>query len=76
MSRYLDTRGLAQVAIAVCDRCKMKRSITELIADPNVPGLRVCRDRGCADQFDPWRLPARKSEDISLKYPRPDTPLS
>lgn len=76
MSLYLDTRGLSQVAIAVCDRCKMKRSITELIADPNISGLRVCKDRGCADQLDPWRLPARSSEDISLQYPRPDEPLS
>lgn len=76
MSLYLDTRGKAQVAIAVCDRCKMKRSITELVEDPNVTGLRVCKDRGCKDSYDPWRLPARASEDISLQYPRPDTPLT
>jgi len=40
--------------------------------DPNFPGLRVCQ-QGCADQKDPYRLPARKTERINLQYPRPDT---
>jgi len=74
MSRYLDTRGLSSVAIGVCDRCKLKYSITELMADGNAPGLRVCVD--CRDVLDPYRLPARKSENIVLRYPRPDEPLS
>lgn len=60
---------------AICDRCKMRRNITTLIADPNASGLRVCED-GCADQFDPWRLPARRPENITLRYPRPDVPLT
>jgi len=75
MSLYLDTLGLTSVAVAVCDRCKMKRSITKLVADKNAPGLRVCED-GCGDEFDPWRLPARRSENITLTYPRPDEPLT
>lgn len=74
MSLYLDTRGLANVAIAVCDRCKMKVSITTLVSDPNAPGLRVCREL-CVDEYDPWRLPARRPENITLRYPRPDEPL-
>lgn len=40
-------------------------------SDPNFPGLRVC-DQGCADQKDPYRLPARKTERIALRFPRPD----
>jgi len=69
---FLDTRGLSSVAIAVCDRCKMKVPFVTLVADPNFPGLRVCESRGCKDQFDPYRLPARKTERINLRFPRPD----
>jgi hypothetical protein len=71
MPIFLDTRGLSSVAIAVCDRCKMKRTFVSLQADPNFPGLRVC-DQGCKDEFDPYRLPARKTERINLRFPRPD----
>lgn len=73
MPLFLDTRGLTNVAVAVCDRCRTKMSILELESDPNSPGLRVCKD--CMDIFDPWRLPARKTEDIALRHPRPDEPL-
>jgi hypothetical protein len=73
MPLYLDTRGNAQVAVALCDRCRKKFPIGELMADGDAPGLRVCRkDR---DNFDPWRLPARRTENIALQYPRPEEPL-
>lgn len=49
----------------------MKRAIVEQMPDPNFPGLRVCQ-QGCADQIDPYRLPARKTERINLRFPRPD----
>ena len=49
----------------------MKRPIIEAMPDPNFPGLKVC-NRGCADQKDPYRLPARQTERIALQYPRPD----
>jgi hypothetical protein len=71
MPVFLDTTGLASVAIAICDRCRMKRALVQLGPDPNFPGLRVC-DQGCADNFDPYRLPARKTERINLRFPRPD----
>ena len=71
MPIFLDTRGYTSVAIAVCDRCKMKRPYSVMRNDPNFPGLRVC-DQGCADQKDPYRLPARKTERIALRFPRPD----
>jgi len=52
----------------------MKRAIDEAQPDPNFPGLSVCR-QGCADEKDPYRLPARKTEKITLKFPRPDASL-
>lgn len=33
----------------------------------------MCAD--CFDVKDPWRLPPLTPDAISLKYPRPDTPL-
>jgi hypothetical protein len=75
MPRYLIGGRREGVAIAVCDRCKFKRFLSELSADPNFPGLRVCV-YGCVDQYDPWRLPARQPEQINLRFPRPDVPLT
>jgi hypothetical protein len=75
MPRTLDTLGNAVLSIAICDRCKMKRAYVSLSPDPNFPGLRVC-DQGCRDQFDPYRLPARQPEKISLRFPRPDTDIA
>lgn len=75
MPIFLDTTGLPSIAIAVCDRCKMKRAFSSLMSDPNFPGLRVC-DQGCRDQFDPYRLPARKTERINLRFPRPDVSVA
>jgi hypothetical protein len=53
----------------------MKRPIVEAMPDPNFPGLKVC-NRGCADQKDPYRLPARKTERIALQFPRPDVSVA
>ena len=75
MEGYLDTRGMQYLAIAICDRCKMKRPIDEQMSDPNFPGLRVCQ-QGCADEKDPYRLPARKTERITLQFPRPDVSVA
>lgn len=75
MPRFLNTEGNASLAIFICDRCKMKRAIDEAMPDPNFPGLKVCQ-QGCADQIDPYRLPARKTEKISLRYPRPDVSVA
>lgn len=75
MPTWLNTSGNAIIAIFICDRCKMKRAIVEAMPDPNFPGLKVC-NRGCADQKDPYRLPARQTERIALQYPRPDTSVA
>ena len=74
MSLYLNTSGQSSAAIATCDRCHLKVAYSTLVADGNSPGLRVCPE--CSDDLDPWRLPARQSENISLRYPRPDEPLT
>ena len=49
-------------------------SLDDLYSDPNYPGLMVCLvDR---DQYDPYRLPARQPEVISLRFARPDTSIA
>jgi hypothetical protein len=49
-------------------------SIEELYSDPNSPGLRVClEDR---DEYDPYRLPARQPEKITLPFVRPDVNIA
>ena len=75
MPVFLDTEGLASLAIGVCDRCKMKRAFVRLGSDPNFPGLRVCNE-GCRDQFDPYRLAARQTERINLRFARPDVSVA
>lgn len=75
MPIWLDTHGNTVLSIAICDRCKMKRAYSDLRPDGNIPALRVCGE-GCSDQFDPYRLPARQSEKISLRFPRPDADVA
>ena len=73
MPVYLDTRGNSVLSVAICDRCSRKFAYTDLMPDPNFPGMRVCK--ADLDNFDPWRLPALQTENIALRFPRPDTPL-
>lgn len=74
MGAYIDTTGHGTYAIGICDRCSRKFPLDELESDPNVPGLRVCRED--RDDFDPYRLPPREVEEITLTYPRPDVSLT
>ena len=74
MPKYLNTTGNASLAIAICARCSFKFPIDALSPDRNAPGLRVCAR--CNDEKDPYRLPPRKPDNIVLKYPRPDEPLT
>lgn len=73
MARYLDTRGRSTLGIGVCARCSRKFSLEDLHSDPNFPGLMVCRDD--LDDFDPYRLPARQPDNITLRFVRPDTDI-
>lgn len=70
MSLYLTDRE----PVWICPRCSFKRKYSEQTMDPNTHQI-VCT-RGCSDLFDPYRLPARKTEDISLKTPRPDESIA
>jgi hypothetical protein len=63
------------MAIAICDRCRMKRYYDDLTTDPNTVTLRVCRNT-CVDEYDPYRLAARQPESINLQFPRPDADIS
>jgi hypothetical protein len=74
MPVYLDTRGNSILSVAVCDRCNRKFAYADLMPDPNFPGMRVCAED--KDNFDPWRLPARQTENISLRFPRPDVSVT
>jgi hypothetical protein len=47
--------------------------LLELMPDRNLPGLMVCKADN--DEFDPYRLPARQTEQINLPFVRPDTPI-
>lgn len=71
---YLDTRGNSVLSVALCDRCSRKFAYVDLMPDPNFPGMRVCKDD--LDNFDPWRLPARQTENIALRFPRPDVSIA
>jgi hypothetical protein len=74
MGLYLDTRGLSFQGIGICDRCSRKFPIVELMSDPNYPGLRVCKVD--LDELDPYRLPARQTERITLPFVRPDVNIA
>ena len=75
MAKWLDTLGNDSLSIAICDRCKMKRAYSDIRPDGNIPAIRVCSN-GCSDQFDPYRLPARQPEKISIRFPRPDADVA
>ena len=74
MPRYLDTRGRTTLGIGICARCSEKFSLDDLFQDPNSPGLYVCK--GDLDDLDPYRLPAREADRLTLDHPRPDVNLS
>ena len=77
MSNFLPPRAKGSYAIAVCDRCGEKVYYDDLIPDGNSPGLMIAQGhKGCLDVKDPWRLPPRKTENIALRHPRPDTDIA
>ena len=73
-SYWLDPRGRATYGIGICARCGAKLYLDQLSPDPNSPGLMVCdKDK---DVLDPYRLPARQTEQITLPFNRPDVNLT
>ena len=73
MPMFLDTRGNPTLGIGICGRCSRKFPLHMLHPDMNFPGLRVCE--ADLDDFDPYRLPARQTENITLPFMRTDTPI-
>lgn len=73
MALFLNTLGKSSVAIAICDRCKMKKPYVDLSPDRDNPAMRVCAP--CNDQPDPYKRPQRQPEVITLRYPRPEEDL-
>lgn len=73
MTIFIDPTGQPTFGIGICARCSQKFPLAELMPDPNSPGLMVCE--ADLDVLDPYRLPARQVEDITLPFVRPDTPL-
>jgi len=74
MSIFLDPTGKSTFGIGLCARCNRKFSLDDLYSDPNSPGLKVCVDD--MDEYDPYRLPPRSPDNVTLRFVRPDVPLS
>jgi hypothetical protein len=74
VSGWDDPTGWPWYAVGLCDRCHRRFPLHELLEDGNLPGLRVCRDDW--DELDPYRLPARQTENITLPFVRPDVPIA
>ena len=74
MPLFLDPRGRSTYGIGLCGRCSRKMFLDQLYPDPNSPGLMVCKED--LDQLDPYRLPARQTERITLPFNRPDLSLT
>lgn len=70
---YLPVKEVGgSMAVAICYRCQKKVYAGELKQDPNNMNW-FCSD--CVDLYDPWRLPARRAEDIAIQHPRPDAEI-
>lgn len=74
MSIFLDPTGQSTFGLGICARCQKKMFLSELYSDPNSPGLKVCIDD--LDEYDPYRLPPRQPDRITLPFYRPDQDLS
>jgi hypothetical protein len=73
VNMFLPVKTGASSSPGICGRCRTKKYLSELKSDPNVPGLRVCRD--CSDSLDPYRKTPRQPENIAVQNPRLDESL-
>lgn len=74
MPMFINTRGKPSLAIGICDRCRLKMALSDMVSDPNSPGLRV--HARCADGFDPYRLSMPSPEVIAVRFARPDASVA
>jgi hypothetical protein len=70
---YFLAPSSGRLTLGICDRCRTKHQLSELSPDGDKPGLMVCVR--CNDTIDPWKLPPRKPEDITVRGLRPEEPL-
>lgn len=73
MSLYLPVKASGSQAIAICYRCQRKVYHDQLKQDPNNKNW-YCNE--CVDLYDPYRLPPKAPDAISLSHPRPDVELT
>lgn len=74
MSVFIDPSGASTFGLGICARCSRKLKLEDLYSDPNAPGLMVCLED--LDDYDPYRLAARPTEEINLPFTRPDRSLA
>ena len=72
--QFLDPTGKSTFGIGICARCARKFFLEELLPDPNSPALMVCRED--RDVYDPYRLPSRPEDQITLPFVRPDESIA
>lgn len=65
--------GSGNISKAICDRCGFEFNYLQLQQEADTK-LQVCSD--CLDQPDPYRRRRTPTVNISLRYPRPDVPLT
>lgn len=78
MPRFLNTRGQPTLGIAICSRCQRKAMLADLIEDGNIKNFYVHKPHlspGCWDKYDPFRLPPRQPDKLTLPFVRPDVPM-
>ena len=74
MGLYLPVKAVGgSMAIAICPRCSLKMYVGEMQKDPNNGNF---YHKHCVDIYDPYRLPARRADDLSVPHPRPDVRLT
>lgn len=70
--KFLNTIGQPTAGIGICDRCRRKFPLAGLTTEPET-GLMVCPED--KDQPDPYLLPPRAVDQLTLPFYRPDTQL-
>lgn len=63
------------LSVAICARCALRHPYQRLSGDGDKgQAMRVCPDDN--DQKDPWKLPARQSDAMALRFARPDVSIA
>lgn len=71
MSIFGVNRGKTNIANGICDRCRLRMANADMVEDKDKPG--IWGHPECMDGIDPWKLPPRQPEDVTVQHPRRDT---